>query len=113
MIKEQDLEEAIAQCQGVINPNSSTCLKLASYLTIRDHMFGRKTEEVEEIMPRNAYSFSNGNTINMDSKSEFAQTVNGKSVDLVMKVINELMETLHVLNPRLYDSVIMKLEEAG
>lgn len=111
MIKQEELEEAIAQCQGVINPNSSTCLKLASYLTIRDHMFGSKTEERVEI-PQSSYSFSNGNTINMNGRSEFANIVNGKSVDSVLRIINELMETLHVLNPRLYDSVIMKLEEA-
>lgn len=111
MIKQEELEEAIAQCQGVINPNSNTCLKLASYLTIRDHMFGNKKEERGE-MPQSSYSFSNGNTINMNGRSEFTNTVNGKSVDSVLGVVNELMETLHVLNPRLYDSVIMKLEEA-
>jgi len=111
LIKQEELEEAIAQCQGVINPNSSTCLKLASYLTIRDHMFGGKTEERVET-PQNSYSFSNGNIINMNGRSEFVNIVNGRSVDSVLGIINELMETLHVLNPRLYDSVIMKLEEA-
>ena len=43
MIKEEDLQEAIAECQGVRNPNANTCLKLASYYTILDH-----TKEEEE-----------------------------------------------------------------
>ena len=51
MIKEQELLEAIAECQGQRKPNASTCLKLASYYTILDHITG----EAKKIEP--TYSF--------------------------------------------------------
>ena len=34
MITEQDLLEAIAECQGQRNPNANTCIKLAAYYII-------------------------------------------------------------------------------
>ena len=49
-------------------------------------------------------------TVHFDSESEFASTVEGKSYTAVLPVIDELMETLKVLNPRLHDSVIRKLK---
>ena len=51
MITEEELQEAIAECQGQRNPNANTCLKLASYLTILDH---QKAEEPH----RTTYSFA-------------------------------------------------------
>ena len=39
MITEQDLQAAIAECEGVRNPTSNTCLKLAAYYTIKDKMY--------------------------------------------------------------------------
>ena len=102
MITEKDLEEAIAQCQGVIKPTSSTCVKLASYLTIKDHMFG--LQEKEPVMRQNTPIFVD--VIEYDSGSEFSRRVSGKRILDVISVIDELMETLQVVNPRLYNSVI-------
>ena len=110
MITKFDLEEAIAQCQGVVNPNANTCIKLASFLTVYDHMYGNKTEETDDIHQQ-SYSFSNGSVIDINSRSEFANEINGKSTESVLKVVDELMETLQILNPRLYNSVIKKIRE--
>lgn len=105
MITEQDLQAAIAECQGQRNPNASTCIKLAAFLTIQEHLFGKK----EETMP--TFSFASGKSeIEYDGKSEFAMLVNGRDQQEVFKVIDELMDTLQVINPRLYASVIRKLE---
>ena len=35
--------------------------------------------------------------------------VNGKPGDAVWKIMEELMDTVHVLHPRIYESVIKKL----
>ena len=42
MITEKDLQEAIAECEGARNPNANTCIKLAAFYTIRQHMFGEQ-----------------------------------------------------------------------
>ncbi len=103
MITEHDLQEAIAECNGVKNPSANTCLKLAAYYTVHDHLFGR-TEQVE---PLSGYSGASEPAYN--GKSEFAQLLRSKDSVEVMGVLDELMDTLHVINPRLYDGVIAKL----
>lgn len=100
MIKEEELREAIAECQGQRNPNANTCIKLASYLTILDHI----TEPTYSEKPN--YSFAAPPFI---SGTEFGRKVQDKDVNEVLSVMDELMETLRVLNPRLYDGVMSKL----
>ena len=41
--------------------------------------------------------------------SEFLTAVNGKGGDAVWSIMNDLMDTVHVLHPRIYESVIKKL----
>jgi len=108
VITEQDLQAAIAECQGVRNPTANTCIKLAAFYTIKNELFG-KTEQLEQL-PSYSYASPPENTITFDSGSEFSQLINGKSQDEVLKVIDELMQTLEVINPRLYDGVLRKLQ---
>ena len=49
-------------------------------------------------------------TLNYNSDTEFFQLANGMEYDRVWKIIAELMETLQVINPRLYAGVIKKLK---
>ena len=113
MIKEQDLQEAIAECQGAKNPNANTCLKLAAYYTIQDHLF--KEDDPRPYPSRVpigeqvfAQSFSSGKP-QYNSDSEFSRIIKDKSIDDVLSVMDELMETLNVINPRLYEGVMAKL----
>lgn len=106
MITEKDLLEAIAECQGQRNPNANTCIKLAAYYTILQNI----TEDEHSSNPV-SYSYAGppANTINYDGDSEFLQLISGKNQEDVIPVIDELMTTLQVINPRLYSSVIRKL----
>lgn len=107
MIKEEDLQEAIAECQGVRNPNANTCLKLASYYTILDH-----TKEKEEEPA--VYSYAPAPDRNVDfsfSNSEFARMVDGRPAEDMWRLMDELMSTLQVINPRLYNGVMRKIED--
>ena len=111
MITEQDLQEAIAECQGQRNPNANTCIKLAAFYTIRNELYGKPEE------PTPTYSFQAPpeeqpeTYVDFHSESKFSQVVNGMDSPRVWAVMDELMETLQVINPRLYDGVIRKLEE--
>ena len=57
MITEQDLREAIAECQGQRNPNANTCIKLAAFLTIQRELYGKEQEDEPNVMPARAYSY--------------------------------------------------------
>ena len=105
MIKEEDLQEAIAECQGVRNPNANTCVKLASYYTILDH-----TRE-EEPVAGYSYAPAPDNVDFSFSNSEFARMVDGRPAEDMWKLMDELMSTLQVINPRLYNGVMRKIED--
>ena len=107
MIRENDVREAIAEMLGQKNPNSQTCIKLAAYYTILDHITGQDTRQ-SGVEPY-SISGSEPNTINYEGESEFARVINGRNQSDVMAVMDELMSTLHVMHPRLYDGVMNKI----
>lgn len=110
MITEQDLRAAIAECEGERNPNASTCIKLAAFYTIYDHMYGEKPPEV--ILPQ-LQSFSTdpkSDTIPYGN-SEFAEIAQEKGLSASWPVIEELVGTISVIVPRLYDSFMRKMQD--
>lgn len=105
MITQIDLEEAIASCMGEKNPDTNTCLKLSAFLNIKDHLYPEPKEQDFSFAPpavSEAY-------VDYDGKSEFMQKVEGRPAKEVWDIIDELMDTLVIVNPRLYESVMRKL----
>ena len=112
MITLEDLQAAIAECQGARNPNANTCIKLAAYLTIQQHLYGERPDISS--VPYAGYSETPGAefcTISAISESEFSAAIDGKSQADVLLVLDELMQALSVLEPRLYAATIRKLSE--
>lgn len=109
MIYEKDLDEAIAECQGKRNPDSTTCMKLAAFYTIKHFMYP-PAENPSPVAPSYSYAPApNDATVIIDSDSEFARLIDGKDQKTVWPVLDELMDTLKAIMPRLYDGVMQKL----
>lgn len=112
MITEKDLQEAIAECQGQRNPNASTCIKLAAFYTIRRELFG-EGKEVDRLPLGPSYSYAmqtEPETIIVnESGSEFAQAINGRQQDEIWPLMDEMMDTIHAIHPRLYSVVMERL----
>ena len=106
MITEQDLQEAIAECQGQRNPNANTCIKLAAYLTIQRELYGA---EDEPVIP--SYSYAEPPTLRYQSDTEFSRLIDGRDVEEVLPLFDELLDTIQVINPRLYEGFLRKLRE--
>ena len=105
MITEADLKAAIAECEGSRNPTASTCLKLAAYYTILNQKGGGAyTRPLEQ-----NYSFASEPDIHFGN-SEFSRLVQEKSVARCWPIIDELMGVLLVVDPKLYQSIIRKLD---
>jgi len=107
LIKKEELLEAIAECQGQRNPNAVTCYKLASYYTILDHI----TDASKKEEPVRSYSLAPppADKVYYESDTEFGNKVQNMDINDVLSVMDELMETLAVINPRLYNGVMRKL----
>lgn len=106
MITDQALQEAIAECHGERNPNANTCMKLAAYYTIRDHL---GESDNAPILPVRSFAPA-PEVIEWKGDSEFAQAIRGRSVSYIMPIIDELMATLQVVHPKLYNAVMRRLD---
>lgn len=108
MITRQDLDAAIAECVGERDPNANTCIKLAAFYTIRHNLYPDDQQEV----PAPAYSYAPAAaTVHIDSETEFAQAVEGLPQDSVWAVVDELAETVKVLQPRVYAALLRKIKD--
>lgn len=119
MITENDLREAIAECEGQRNPTANTCIKLASFYTIQDRMFPKernsetgysysmKPEDPDlESKSGPAYGY-----ISYDSGSEFSGIINGMDIQSFMEIMDDAMGVLSAINPRFYKSILKKLSQ--
>lgn len=114
MITEQDLNAAIAECQGVREPNANTCKNLAAYLIIRNALYPHNTADTSP-----AYSYAPApvqaveihDTVTYSGDSEFARMVQGKDAGQMWAIIDELMTSIAVIYPPLYKAVLRKIEE--
>lgn len=102
MITEHDLKEAIAECEGQRNPSSNTCVKLAAFYTIKDKLYPEQQEE--QARPVYTYSRSAG-----PAESDFRNAVEGLTEVELIDLMDELMTTVKVVAPRLYNGVMRKL----
>ena len=104
MITEKDLTDAIRECESEpITPNKVS--KLADFYIIYEHLFGRPVDTAYSYAPQAE------KVIYTDGGNEFLQAVNGKDTEKVVAIIDELMEAVKILQPRMYDGVICRLSE--
>ena len=116
MITEQDLQEAIAECLGQRNPNASTCLKLAAFYIIRRELYPEDTNNIENIINKDSFlpieyrsESSYQSSPKYFSETEFGKTIENKNEVDILGIFDELMTALQVLQPRLYNNVLDKL----
>lgn len=99
MISRRELEKAIAECENGAETYQN-CEKLAVFYQLHDRLYGEK-EEVAPVMRVQPYT----------SNSEFMQVIEGMDWNGLLEVLDELMDSLSILNPRLYNAVMRKLTE--
>lgn len=93
MISEDALREAIKECLEERNPNASTCIKLASFYTILDHV-------------REWPSGASGGP-----QTEFRILADKIPAEDLIGILDGLMTALEAKCPRLYDATMARLRE--
>ncbi len=106
MFTEVELKDAINELEGAKH-SIQNCEKLAAIYTVLDHLYPDEPSEPKPVYQ--GYSRSSG-TIQAVGESEFIKLVNGKPEQKVWPLINEFVEVVNVLNPRLYQNFLAKLE---
>lgn len=114
MISEHDLDEAIAECLGQRKPNANTALKLAAFYTIRRELQQDKEKGGEPPEEPQSFSYSPPGpdpfyTVVISGDSDFALKIRGKPQADVWPVLDELMQTISEIYPRLYRATMEAL----
>ena len=94
MITKRELLEAIAECEEE-PPSFTSIKKLASLYTVYDHLCEKKPEEKPQTT----------------THSEFLQVAEEKDRRAVLEVFDELMQSLKVIYPKVYESVMRKVRQ--
>lgn len=111
MITEDALKEAILACEGDLDPNANTCRTLAALYTIQDHMYpdaAPRTETYSGQAPRRSIALQGDAR---EAVSDFLELAYMVDPDTMLDIIDELMSTVSLLVPRLYDGVMRRLRD--
>lgn len=108
MITRRDLDEAIDDLSGK-NLTMEGCVKLASLYTLREYMYGEPPPATYGDAPPASGSVED--VIGQYGETEFLKVIAGKPSSDVWAVMSEAMESLRVMEPRLYAGIIRKLQK--
>ena len=95
MISIDELNKTILDLETNRDTTYATCERLAWLYIVRDHLTQKMSKE----------------PLNLAGESEFLAAVNGKCGDAVWRIMDELAETVKWLHPRVYESVLKKLND--
>lgn len=116
MITEKEIAQAIEECMREPVTGNKRAV-LADLIIIQDYLFGEPMQEREtpHQMPMQSYSSPPAEQvetyIETTGDSEFLKAVDGRKADKVWKLIDELVEAVKILHPRMYTTFIDKVQD--
>lgn len=99
MLSKEEVARAIAECEKTAE-NYQNCEKLATFYTIFDHLYSEKSEKTETEVKE---------VIGEYGDTPFLQGIAGKDAREAWLLMDELMSTLSLLTPRLYNGILSRL----
>lgn len=117
MITEKEVAQAIDECMREPVTGTKRAV-LADLIIIQDYLFGEPTRATEPShMPHQMQSYSAPPTeqvetyIETNGDSEFLKAVDGRKAERVWKLMDELVEAVKILHPRMYTTFIDKVQD--
>lgn len=106
MFTQVELMDAINELEGGKH-SMQNCERLAAIYTVLDHLYADEKPAVQAVAPEREVE----TVIGSYGNSQFLQSIAGRPAREVWKLVNELVEAISVLNPRLMSSFLDKLDE--
>lgn len=106
MIYLGEVNDEIKRLENLENHSASVISMLSSLYTIRDHL------EHATLPDQMLYSYAappREEAVGLYGDSDFLEAVARKNPEAVWRVMDELMESLQLVNAKAYDSVLRKL----
>ena len=101
MISRDELLEGMQECEsGILTAPKRE--KLAQLYIIYDHLYGFQPNATKIKTEKQS-------VISTGGSSDFLKAVEGKEANAIWDIINELMASIKVIQPNLYDAVLVKI----
>lgn len=97
MLNIDEINNEILMLETKRDTTYSVMEKLAPLYIVRDHLNGAPSQQPQPL--------------EVDGESEFLSAVSGKDSREVFGVVDEIMQTISVINPRLYAAAMKKIGE--
>lgn len=116
MITEKEIAQAIDECMREPVTGNKRAV-LADLIIIQDYLFGEpmQAQEAPQPIPMQSYSappIEQVETyIETTGDSEFLKAVDGRKAEKVWKLMDELVEAVKILHPRMYTTFIDKVQD--
>lgn len=83
---------------------------LANLYIVQDRMIGRQSPEVEPVVSTFSDPITKGADVAGDyGSTDFLLAVSGKSLQDLFEIMDDLMDTLRVVNQRSYDGIMRRI----
>ena len=116
MITEKEVAQAIEEC--MLEPvTGNKRAVLADLIIIQDYLFGEPMQAQDAPQPKPMQSYSATpmeqveTYIETTGDSEFLKAVDGRKADKAWKLMDELVEAVKILHPRMYSTFIDKIQD--
>lgn len=110
MLNLDEVERAIAELEELPNHTVKMCSRLADLYSIRDHMLEDIPTSYVQRYSQTAAPISN-TVLTRYGDSDFLRAVDGKDAEAAWTVIDGLMDTLRIVNSRVYESYLRKMQQ--
>lgn len=107
MLDRKEIDGEIAKWEA-LESSYPNYFKLATLYTVRDHM-DAESRPLEGVGYSTAAAPPRTETVDVYGDSEFLQAIAGKDMGAVMGILDDLMDTLRVVNERAYNGVMRKI----
>ena len=116
MITEKEVAQAIEECMREPVTGNKRAV-LADLIIIQDYLFGEpmNAREAPQTIPMASYSAPPTEQVETivetNGDSEFLKAVDGRKSERVWKLMDELVEAVKILHPRMYTTFIDKVQD--
>lgn len=109
MISKDEIDRAILEHEAK-DTTYANCERLAWLYIVRDHIASPEQKSTAKAATEILYEAVPNDVLNVAGDSDFIKAVNGKTSQKVFGVLNELLQTVYVLNPKLYTAVLESIK---
>ena len=113
---EKEVAQAIEECMREPVTGNKRAV-LADLIIIQDYLFGepKTAREAAQPIPMASYSAPPAEQVETivetNGDSEFLKAVDGRKAERVWKLMDELVEAVKILHPRMYTTLIDKVQD--